>query len=128
MKINYKNMSIFYSNYLTLFVYFFICSLITVVLFTLVNFISYYNPNIEKLSSYECGFDPYDDARNVFDIQFYLVAILFLIFDIETIYLFPGSVAISFLNPTAIWTILDFYIELLIGYVYIYNLSVLDWH
>lgn len=121
-------MSIFYSNYLTLFVYFFICCLITVVLFTLVNFISYYNPNIEKLSSYECGFDPYDDARNVFDIQFYLVAILFLIFDIETIYLFPGSVAISFLNPTAIWTILDFYIELLIGYVYIYNLSVLDWH
>jgi NADH-quinone oxidoreductase subunit A len=50
---------------------------------------SIYNPDTEKLSPYECGFDPYEDARNVFDVKFYLVAILFLIFDLETAYLIP---------------------------------------
>ena len=49
----------------------------------------------EKLSSYECGFDPYEDARNAFDVRFYLVAILFLLFDIETVFLFPWAVSLS---------------------------------
>lgn len=47
------------------------------------------NPDVEKLSAYECGFDPYEDARNVFDVRFYLVAILFIIFDLEAVYFFP---------------------------------------
>lgn len=47
------------------------------------------NPDVEKVSAYECGFDPYEDARNVFDIRFYLVAILFIIFDLEAVYFFP---------------------------------------
>ena len=51
-------------------------------------FLSNSNPDSEKLSAYECGFDPYEDARNVFDIRFYLVAILFLVFDLEAIYFF----------------------------------------
>jgi len=47
------------------------------------------NPDVEKVSAYECGFDPYEDARNVFDVRFYLVAILFIIFDLEAVYFFP---------------------------------------
>jgi NADH-quinone oxidoreductase subunit A len=46
-------------------------------------------PDVEKVSAYECGFDPYEDARNVFDVRFYLVAILFIIFDLEAVYFFP---------------------------------------
>lgn len=65
-------------------------------------FLSYsfstYDPDVEKVSAYECGFDPYEDARNVFDVRFYLVAILFIIFDLETVYFFPWCVSFSFLN------------------------------
>ena len=56
------------------------------------------NPDTEKLSTYECGFEPYEDARNIFDVRFYLVAILFLIFDLETIYFFPWSINVGLLN------------------------------
>jgi len=60
------------------------------VLFIFASFrFSYTNPDAEKLSAYECGFDPYEDARNVFDVRFYLVAILFIIFDLEAVYFFP---------------------------------------
>lgn len=55
-------------------------------------------PDTEKVSSYECGFDPYEDARNVFDVRFYLVAILFIVFDLEAVYFFPWCVSFSFLN------------------------------
>jgi NADH-quinone oxidoreductase subunit A len=60
--------------------------------------LSTYNPDTEKTSAYECGFDPYEDARNVFDVRFYLIAILFIIFDLEAVYFFPWCVSISFLN------------------------------
>jgi NADH-quinone oxidoreductase subunit A len=55
-------------------------------------------PDVEKTSAYECGFDPYEDARNVFDVRFYLVAILFIIFDLEAVYFFPWCVSFSFLS------------------------------
>ena len=60
--------------------------------------LSYSSPDAEKLSAYECGFDPYEDARNVFDVRFYLVAILFIIFDLEAVYFFPWCASLSFLS------------------------------
>ena len=67
--------------------------LFSIFLSTLLLFISFQlsisNPSIEKMSAYECGFDPYEDARNIFEIRFYLVAILFIIFDLEAVYFFP---------------------------------------
>jgi len=64
-----------------------------VILASLIIFLSYTfstsNPDVEKVSAYECGFDPYEDARNVFDVRFYLIAILFIIFDLEAVYFFP---------------------------------------
>ena len=61
------------------------------------------SPDSEKVSAYECGFDPYEDARNVFDVRFYLVAILFIIFDLEAVYFFPWSVSMSFLSLEGFW-------------------------
>lgn len=85
------------------------------------------NPDTEKLSAYECGFDPYDDARNVFDVRFYLVAILFIIFDLEAVYFFPWCVSVSFLSIEGFWGMIDFIIELLVGFIYAWEVGALDW-
>ena len=89
--------------------------------------LSLYNPDTEKLSAYECGFDPYGNARNVFDIRFYLVAILFIIFDLEAVYFFPWCVSYSFLGIDGFWAMLDFIIELLIGFIYAWKVGALEW-
>lgn len=96
--------------------------LFTIFLAVLIIFLSYSfsssEPDAEKLSAYECGFDPYEDARNVFDIRFYLVAILFIIFDLEAVYFFPWCVSLSFLSNDGFFGMLDFILELLIGFAY----------
>lgn len=89
--------------------------------------VSKYAPDPEKLSSYECGFDPYEDARNVFDVRFYLVAILFIIFDLEAVYFFPWCVSVSFLTSGGFWSMIDFILELLVGYIYAWQVGALDW-
>jgi len=81
----------------------------------------------EKLSSYECGFDPYEDARNAFDVRFYLVAILFLLFDIETVFLFPWAASLSQLPSIGYWSMMDFLLELVIGFIYAWQIGSLDW-
>jgi NADH-quinone oxidoreductase subunit A len=85
------------------------------------------NPDSEKLSAYECGFDPYEDARNVFDVRFYLIAILFLLFDLEAAYFFPWSMSISFFTIDGFYAMIDFLFELLIGYIYAYKSQSLNW-
>jgi len=89
--------------------------------------VSISNPDSEKLSAYECGFDPYEDARNVFDVRFYLVAILFIIFDLEAAYFFPWCVSLSFLSFEGLWGMVDFLVELLFGFIYAWNVGALDW-
>jgi len=85
-----------------------------------------YNPDTEKLSAYECEFDPYEDARNVFDVRFYLVAILFIIFDLEAVYFFPWCASFSFLNLEGFFSMIDFTIELSIGYIYAWEEGALE--
>ncbi len=77
------------STYLTLFICLFISLLISLVILGLSLGLAVQTPDPEKTSAYECGFEPFEDARNRFDVRFYIVAILFLIFDIEVAYLFP---------------------------------------
>lgn len=102
-----------------------------IVLSCVIIFLSYFlsdsTPDVEKVSAYECGFDPYEDARNVFDVRFYLVAILFIIFDLEAVYFFPWCVSLSFLNVEGVWGMVDFIIELLAGYYYAWEVGALDW-
>jgi NADH:ubiquinone oxidoreductase subunit 3 (subunit A) len=85
-----------------------------------------YAPDTEKTSAYECGFDPYEDARNVFDIRFYLVAILFIIFDLEAVYFFPWCMSLSFLSADSFWGMIDFIFELGIGLIYAWEVGALD--
>ena len=80
----------------------------------------------EKLSTYECGFEPFDDARNTFDIKFYIVAILFIIFDIEVVFLFPWASTFDYTGGFGFWVVMDFMLELLIGYIYVWKKGCLD--
>ena len=77
------------SNYIILLVCICFSLILGLIIFGLSYFIAVQNPDSEKLSAYECGFEPFEDARNKFDVRFYIVAILFIIFDVEVVYLFP---------------------------------------
>ena len=96
--------------------------------FILINFmLSPKNPDPEKLSAYECGFDPFDDARSRFDIRFYLVAILFLIFDLEVSFLFPWTVCLSSIGFFGFMSMMIFLGVLTLGFVYEWCKGALDW-
>ena len=103
----------------------------SIFLASIILFLSYrlstYNPDAEKVSAYECGFDPYEDARNSFEVKFYLTAIIFIIFDLETSYFFPWCVSLSLINSVGVWSMIDFIIELLIGFFYAWVVGALDW-
>jgi len=92
---------------------------LSLVIFGFSFLLSFQLPDVEKLSAYECGFDPYEDARNSFDIKFYLIAILFVVFDLETMFLFPWCVSLPSLNANGFWIMVDFLFELVVGYVYV---------
>ena len=85
------------------------------------------NPDAEKLSAYECGFDPYEDARHTFDVRFYLVAILFIIFDLEAVFFFPWSISVGSLPSLAFWSMIDFIVELGLGFLYAWKIGALEW-
>jgi NADH-quinone oxidoreductase subunit A len=81
----------------------------------------------EKLSAYECGFNPFDDARSRFDIRFYLVAIRFILFDLEASFRFPWAVSMGEQTSVGYRTIRDFVRELVVGYVYAWKIGALEW-
>ena len=81
----------------------------------------------EKISSYECGFDSFGDARNKFDVRFYLVAILFIIFDLEIVFLFPVTVVFSHMGLWGIFVVFFFLLILVIGFVYEWMRGALEW-
>jgi NADH:ubiquinone oxidoreductase subunit 3 (subunit A) len=81
----------------------------------------------EKVSAYECGFDPFDDARARFDIRFYLVAILFIIFDLEVTFLFPLAISLHQINLLGFWSIVVFLLVLTVGFVYEWRKGALEW-
>jgi NADH-quinone oxidoreductase subunit A len=84
-------------------------------------------PDSEKLAAYECGFDPFGDARGQFDVRFYLVAILFIIFDLEVAFLFPWAVALGDIGLFGFWSMVVFLAVLTIGFVYEWRKGALEW-
>lgn len=84
-------------------------------------------PDTEKTSVYECGFDPYENSRNKFEVRFYIIAILFIIFDLEAMFLFPWAVSVGQTSSMSFWTMFDFLLELAVGFVYIWKMGALDW-
>ncbi|HEX8030089.1 MAG TPA: NADH-quinone oxidoreductase subunit A, partial [Vicinamibacterales bacterium] len=89
--------------------------------------VAYQQPDPEKLSAYECGFNAFDDARMKFDVRFYLVAILFIIFDLEVAFLFPWAVAFGELGLFGYWSMMVFLAVLTIGFIYEWKKGALEW-
>ena len=84
-------------------------------------------PDPEKLSAYECGFNAFDDARMKFDVRFYLVSILFIIFDLEVAFLFPWAVAFKDISMLGFWSMMVFLAVLTIGFAYEWKKGALEW-
>lgn len=106
------------STYLTLFICLFISLLISLVILGLSLGLAVQTPDPEKTSAYECGFEPFEDARNRFDLRFYIVAILFLIFDIEVAYLFPWASTLGIIGSTGYLVRVIFLVLLTLGFIY----------
>ena len=105
--------------------------IISTILSSLSFFLSYFvasqKPDNEKLSAYECGFDPFDDARGKFDIRFYLVAILFIIFDLEVSFLFPWALILNKITIFGFLTMAIFLVILTVGFIYEWRKGALEW-
>jgi len=114
-------------DYFGLFFMLLVASTLAVVLVVLSYILVLEEPDSEKLSTYECGYEPYDNSRHVFNIRFFLIAILFVIFDIEMLFLIPWCVSISKLNLLGFWSVIDFIFELGVGFFYVWYMNSLDW-
>ena len=125
---DYFNNSWFYNEYIVILILLFIAILLSIIIITFSYILAVQKPETEKLSTYECGFEPYEDARHTFDIKFYLIAILFIVFDIETMFLLPWTNVLAQLDLIGFWAMIDFMFELCIGYLYIYCIGALTIH
>ena len=86
-----------------------------------------YKPDEEKLSPYECGFPPFEDARHEFDVRFYLIAILFIIFDLEITFLFPWAITLGHIGLIGFWSMMMFLFVLTMGFLYEWKKGALEW-
>ena len=126
-KFNLANISAIKEEYLSIFVFICVGVFLSFLLITLSYFLVTQSPETEKLSTYECGFEPYEDARNKFNVRFYIIAILFILFDIEIIFLLPWCVSISQLNLLGFWSMIEFLFELGIGFIYVWSVGAIEW-
>ena len=117
----------FLQDYLSI-ILFLIIALGLSVAFIVINFIlSPKKPDPEKLSAYECGFEPFNDSRMEFDVRFYLVAILFIIFDLEIAFLFPWAISLSNIGNLGFWSMMIFLVILAVGFIYEWKKGALEW-
>ena len=117
----------FLSDYFSI-VLFLIIALILSFGFIVINFLfSPKKPDPEKLSAYECGFEPFNDSRMQFDVRFYLVAILFIIFDLEIAFLFPWAISLGKIGLLGFISMMIFLFILTVGFVYEWKKGALDW-
>ena len=117
----------FLKDYLSIIIFIFVALGLSIG-FVVLNFIfAPRNPDPEKLSAYECGFEAFDDSRMVFDVRFYLVAILFIIFDLEIAFLFPWAVSLGSIGALGFWSMMIFLFILTIGFIYEWKKGALDW-
>jgi len=117
----------FLLNYLPIIVFLGIAAVLSCAMVFASLIIGKNKPDAEKLSAYECGFDAFDDTRKKFDVRFYLVAILFIIFDLEVAFLFPWAVSLGEIGMFGFWSMVVFLGVLTVGLVYEWNKGALDW-
>ncbi len=114
-------------NYLPIVIFILVAAALSFVMLVAPFVVAYQQPDPEKLSAYECGFNAFGDARMKFDVRFYLVAILFIIFDLEVAFLFPWAVAFGQLGATGFWSMMVFLGVLTVGFAYEWKKGALEW-
>jgi NADH-quinone oxidoreductase subunit A len=115
------------AQYLPILIFLCVATVIGVVLIILGGLLGPTKPDSEKLSAYECGFEAFEDSRTKFDVRYYLVAIFFIIFDLETAFFLPWALALDSLGMFGVVAMFVFVIELVIGYVVIWKRGALEW-
>jgi len=114
-------------QYLPILIFMGLAAVLGLALFTIGWIAGPRRPNAEKLSPYECGFEAFEDARMKFDVRYYLVAILFILFDLEIAFLFPWAVALREIGPAGFWAMMVFLGILVVGFAYEWKKGALDW-
>jgi NADH-quinone oxidoreductase subunit A len=117
----------FIDNYLPIFLFLCVAGVVALAAVGLSFVIATQKPDSEKLSAYECGFPAFDNARAKFDVRFYLVAILFIIFDLEIAFLFPWAVALGDIGVYGFWSMMLFLGVLTVGFIYEWKKGALEW-
>ena len=117
----------FFSEYLPILIFIFVALAIAIGMTAFSFIFGSSNPDSEKLSAYECGFEAFNDARGRFDVRFYLVAILFIIFDLEVAFLFPWAVSLGTIGVFGFWSMMIFLLVLTIGFIYEWKKGALEW-
>ena len=117
----------FLINYLPILIFIAIAAVVAAAAVFLSLVVAKQKPDSEKLSAYECGFDAFDDARHKFDVRYYLVAILFIIFDLEVAFLFPWAVTLGDIGLFGFWSMVVFLGVLAVGFIYEWKKGALDW-
>jgi NADH-quinone oxidoreductase subunit A len=115
------------NSYLPIIIFIGVCLFIGIALMVAPFLVAYSAPDPEKLSAYECGFNAFDDARMKFDVRFYLVSILFIIFDLEVAFLFPWAVSFGQIGMFGFWSMMVFLAVLTIGFIYEWKKGALEW-
>ena len=121
-----KNSSV-KEEYLSIFIYLCFATFLGLLIISLSYLLVTQSPETEKLSTYECGFDPYGDTRQQFNIRFYIIAILFVLFDIEIIFLLPWCLSLSQLDLLGFWSMVEFLAELGIAFIYVWCVGTIEW-
>ena len=114
-------------EYFSLFIYLCFATFLGLLIISLSYLLVTQSPETEKLSTYECGFDPYGDTREQFNIRFYIIAILFVLFDIEIIFLLQWCLSLSQLDLLGFWSMVEFLAELGIGFIYVWCVGAIEW-
>lgn len=114
-------------EYILIIKYFFLCLILALLLFFVSFFFVIQLPNVEKISIYECGFNPFNDSRSKFEVKFYIVAILFMIFDLEIVFLFPWVLIFNNLLYFSFFSMFIFLFILIIGFIYEWKKGALNW-
>jgi len=117
----------YFARYLPLLIHFFLVGALATAIVVLSWLVGYRRPTRAKLSPYECGMTPMGDARERFSVKFYLVAMLFILFDVEAVFLYPWAVILRDLKMFGFWEMLVYILIVLVGFFYIWKKGVLDW-
>jgi len=117
----------FLKDYLSIIIFLIIALTLSIGFIVINFFLSPNKPDPEKLSAYECGFEPFEDSRMEFDVRFYLVAILFIIFDLEIAFLFPWAISLGSIGALGFFSMMIFLFILTVGFIYEWKKGALDW-